>query len=167
MGSTYAVGLKSSAHYDAGYKAAAKYINASTDEIGPPSLPMKINFTNFNKFWDPQLLKTSATSLMHSNFQPALSWSSPKSTMKPTLHWMWSFFIFTHDSMTVPRVWLPPALSKYTCGWLSAGNLLRASLMENIDIVRFNAGTQTQLLDWNKKALILGGEHTLNTMTRI
>jgi len=34
MGSTYAVGLKSSAHYKAGFEAAAKYINASPDDIG-------------------------------------------------------------------------------------------------------------------------------------
>jgi hypothetical protein len=34
MGSTYAVGLKAQAHFIAGFEAAAKYINASPDEIG-------------------------------------------------------------------------------------------------------------------------------------
>jgi hypothetical protein len=34
MGSTYAVGLKASKLQDDGFDAAAKYINASTSEIG-------------------------------------------------------------------------------------------------------------------------------------
>jgi len=34
MGSTYAVGKKSQSLYNAGYKAAAKYINATPNEIG-------------------------------------------------------------------------------------------------------------------------------------
>jgi len=34
MGSTYNVGLKSAAHYEAGYEAAARYINATTEQIG-------------------------------------------------------------------------------------------------------------------------------------
>jgi hypothetical protein len=40
MGSTYAVGLKSENHYHAGFDAAAKYINASTDEIGSYTDPI-------------------------------------------------------------------------------------------------------------------------------
>lgn len=34
LGATYAVGKKSTALYNAGYEAGAKYINASTNEIG-------------------------------------------------------------------------------------------------------------------------------------
>jgi hypothetical protein len=34
MGSTYAVGLKSEALFNAGFEAAARHINASVDEIG-------------------------------------------------------------------------------------------------------------------------------------
>lgn len=37
MGSTYAVGIKCEAYYRDGYAAAAKYINASINEIGKPN----------------------------------------------------------------------------------------------------------------------------------
>jgi hypothetical protein len=38
LGATYAVGKKSTSLYSAGYAAAAKYINASRDNIGKTSI---------------------------------------------------------------------------------------------------------------------------------
>ena len=66
MGSTYAVGLKSSKCYSEGYEAAAKYINASADNIGKwhSSIPVSI----FNN----QTVLGSATTQLFRNLSNAL-----------------------------------------------------------------------------------------------
>ncbi|CAG8953734.1 hypothetical protein HYFRA_00006623 [Hymenoscyphus fraxineus] len=54
LGATYNISEKSTSLYSAGYEAAAKYINASPDNIG--KLPTSLNF------WAPQQLNSSAIS---------------------------------------------------------------------------------------------------------
>lgn len=47
----------------------------------------------------------------------------------------WARFVSTYEVITVPRVWLPPALSMNIWGWLKAGKWSRALVISKAAIV--------------------------------
>ncbi|KAG9240593.1 pyridoxal phosphate-dependent transferase [Calycina marina] len=96
MGSTYGVGLKAAAHYQAGYKAAADYINATPEQIVLGSSTTQM-FRNLS--FAMQLLEGSELIISkidhEANIAPwvhlagrqnlTIKWWVPKTTENPTL----------------------------------------------------------------------------------